>query len=305
MTPAEVLNIAKENGAKVVDLRFMDYPGLWQHFTVPIGELEESSFEDGFGFDGSSIRGWQPINASDMLVVPDAATAKIDPFYKTPTLVVIGNIVDPITREPYSRDPRYIARKAEAYLKQTGIADASFWGPEAEFFIFDSVRYSSGADHAFYRIDSREAWWNSGKDLSTNLGAQIAPKAGYFPAPPADALQDIRSKMVLTLQAAGIDVEIHHHEVATAGQSEIDLRFDTLTRMADKIMIYKYIIKNVAKNHGKTVTFMPKPLFNDNGTGMHIHLSIWKDGVSNSIRIRANAPISSPILRALRRKLSA
>ena len=273
-TVADVINMAKE--VQFIDYRFTDLIGTWQHFSVPVNHFDEDVFEDGIGFDGSSVRGFQEIHESDMLLIPDPDTAFLDPIFEAPTLVLICDIYNPMTRQPYSRDPRYIARKAEAYLKQTGIADTSFWGPEAEFFIFDNVRYSSGADHAFYRIDSREAWWNSGKDLSPNLGAQIAPKAGYFPAPPTDALQDIRSKMALALQDAGVDVELHHHEVATAGQSEIDLRFDNLVRMADKIMIYKYIIKNVARQNGMTATFMPKPLFGDNGSGMHVHTSLWK-----------------------------
>ncbi len=273
-TVADVINMAKE--VQFIDYRFTDLIGAWQHFSVPVNHFDEDVFEDGLGFDGSSVRGFQEIHESDMLLIPDPDTAFFDPIFEAPTLVLICDIYDPVTRQPYSRDPRYIARKAEAYLKQTGIADTSFWGPEAEFFIFDNVRYSTGSDHSFYYVDSREAWWNSGKDLGRNLGAQIGPKAGYFPTPPADALQDVRSQMVLTLQAAGIDVEIHHHEVATAGQSEIDLRFDSLVRMADKIMIYKYIIKNVARKNGLTATFMPKPLFGDNGSGMHVHTSLWK-----------------------------
>jgi len=278
MTPEQVLAMAKENGVKVLDIRFMDYPGVWQHFSVPIGELEEGSFEDGFGFDGSSIRGWQPINASDMLVVPDASTAKIDPFFKVPTLVLIGNIVDPITREAYSRDPRNIARKAEAYLKSTGIGDTAFIGPEAEFFIFDDIRYDSQRNSCFYAVDSVEGIWNTGRCEEPNLGYKPRHKEGYFPVPPTDKFQDLRTDMMLTLESLGIDVECQHHEVATSGQAEIDMRFKPLLQMADQLMWFKYVLKNVAYKAGHTVTFMPKPLFEDNGTGMHTHISIWKDG---------------------------
>jgi glutamine synthetase len=277
MTPKEVLDMAKENGAKVVDLRFMDFPGLWQHFTVPISELAESSFEDGFGFDGSSIRGWQPIHASDMLVVPDATTAKMDPFYEAPTLVLICNIVDPITREAYSRDPRNIAQKAEAYLKSSGIGDIAYFGPEAEFFIFDDIRFESTRFSAFYKIDSVEGSWNSGRDESPNLGYKPRHKEGYFPVPPMDKFQDLRTEMVLTLENLGIEIEAQHHEVATAGQAEIDMRFKPLLQMSDQLMWFKYVLKNVAYRRNHTITFMPKPLFGDNGTGMHTHISIWKE----------------------------
>jgi len=278
MTPKQVLEFAKENEAKVVDLRFMDFPGVWQHFTVPLSELEESSFEDGFGFDGSSIRGWQPIHASDMLVVPDPATAKMDPFFEVPTLVLIGNIVDPITRESYTRDPRNIAMKAEAYLKSTGIGDTAFFGPEAEFFIFDDIRFESASNRAFYEIDSVEGIWNSGREECPNLGYKPRHKEGYFPVPPMDKFQDIRTEMLLTLQDLGIDVECQHHEVATAGQAEIDMRFKPLIQMGDQLVWFKYVLKNVAYKYNRVVTFMPKPLFQDNGTGMHTHCSIWKDG---------------------------
>jgi glutamine synthetase len=277
MTPKEVLDMAKENSAKVVDLRFMDFPGLWQHFTVPISELTESSFEDGFGFDGSSIRGWQPIHASDMLVVPDVTTAKMDPFYEAPTLVLICNIVDPITREAYTRDPRNIARKAEAYLKSSGIGETAYFGPEAEFFIFDDIRFESTRFSAFYKIDSIEGSWNTGRDEGPNLGYKPRPKEGYFPVPPMDKFQDLRTEMVLTLENLGIEIEAQHHEVATAGQAEIDMRFKPLLQMADQLMWFKYVLKNVAYRHNHTVTFMPKPLFGDNGTGMHTHISIWKE----------------------------
>jgi glutamine synthetase len=278
MTPEKVLAMAKENGVKVVDLRFMDFPGMWQHFSVPIGELDESSFEDGFGFDGSSIRGWQPINASDMLVIPDAATAKIDPFFKVPTLVLICDIADPITREAYTRDPRNIAKKVEAYLKSTGIGDTAFIGPEAEFFIFDDIRYESQTNGAFYAIDSVEGTWNTGRCEEPNLGYKPRHKEGYFPVPPSDKFQDLRSDMLLTLESLGIDVECQHHEVATAGQAEIDMRFKPLLQMSDQLMWFKYVLKNVANIAGHTVTFMPKPLYGDNGTGMHTHVSIWKEG---------------------------
>ncbi|MFH1992883.1 MAG: type I glutamate--ammonia ligase [Pseudomonadota bacterium] len=278
MTPKDVLAMAKEKGARVVDLRFMDFQGIWQHFTVPLCELTESSFEDGFGFDGSSIRGWQAIHQSDMLVVPDAATAKMDPFFEVPTLVLIGNILDPITREPYSRDPRHIAQKAEAYLKSSGIGDVAYFGPEAEFFIFDDIRFESANNHAFYAIDSIEDIWNSGREECPNLGYKPRHKEGYFPVPPMDKFQDVRTEMLLTLEDLGIAVECQHHEVATAGQAEIDMLFKPLLQMGDQLVWYKYVLKNVANKYGHIVTFMPKPLFNDNGTGMHIHISIWKGG---------------------------
>ncbi len=277
MTPAEVLAFAKENKAKVVDLRFMDFPGVWQHFTIPMSELEESSFEEGYGFDGSSIRGWQPINASDMLVIPDADTAKMDPFFEEPTLVLIGNIVDPITLEAYSRDPRNVAKKAEAFLKSTGIGDTAYFGPEAEFFIFDDVRFESTKYGSFYQVDSVEGNWNTGRDEGPNLGYKPRHKEGYFPVPPMDKFQDLRTEMLLTLEKLGIDVECQHHEVATAGQAEIDMRFKPLLEMGDQLVWFKYVLKNVAYKYGHTVTFMPKPLYGDNGTGMHTHISIWKD----------------------------
>ncbi len=278
MTPKQVLEMAKENRARVVDIRFMDFPGVWQHFSVPVSELEETSFEDGYGFDGSSIRGWQPIDASDMLVIPDPSTAVMDPFFEVPTLVLIGNIVDPITRESYSRDPRNIAKKAEAYLKSTGIGDTVYIGPEAEFFIFDSIRFESSRNISFYEIDSVEGIWNSGREEAPNLGYKPRHKEGYFPVPPMDKFQDLRTEMMLTLEKVGIDVECQHHEVATAGQGEIDMRFKPLLEMGDQLAWFKYILKNVANRHGHTVTFMPKPIFEDNGSGMHTHISIWKDG---------------------------
>ncbi|MBI2067483.1 MAG: type I glutamate--ammonia ligase [Deltaproteobacteria bacterium] len=280
MTPKEVLAFAKENKTRIVDFKFVDFPGVWQHFSVPVSELSEKIFEEGLGFDGSSIRGWQAINESDMLVLPDSNSACMDSFCQIPTLTMICNIVDPITKEPYSRDPRYIARKAEAYVKSTGIGDSVFFGPEAEFFVFDGIRFKQDSNCGYYYIDSVEGQWDSGSqklaDGQTNLGYQPRYKEGYFPVPPTDTLQDLRSEAVLEMEKIGIHVECQHHEVATAGQCEIDMRFDTLTKMADKLMWFKYILKNVARRHGKTVTFMPKPLFGDNGSGMHCHQSIWK-----------------------------
>jgi glutamine synthetase len=261
----------------MVDFRFTDLLGTWQHFSIPIRELTEDLFEEGMGFDGSSILGFQQIHESDMIVIPDAGSAFVDPILEIPTLVLVCNIYDPITLQPYNRDPRYVAQKAEAYLKQTGIADISYWGPEAEFFLFNDVRYSSTPHTSFYSVDSAEGWWNSGNDLGPNLGGQIRAKRGYFPTPPADTHQDTRSKIALAIEECGVPVELHHHEVATAGQSEIDLRFGTLTHMADSIILYKYIVKNVARKNGLTATFMPKPLFEDNGSGMHVHQSLWKD----------------------------
>jgi glutamine synthetase len=276
-TPQEVLKFADEHKAVVVDLKFLDFPGTWQHFSVPIELLEEKSFEDGFGFDGSSIRGWRNINESDMLVVPDPNTAFMDPFTKDPTLSIIGDIFDPITKERYTRDPRGVAIRAENYLKSTGIADHASFGPEAEFFIFDDVRFDQKENMGFYYIDSQEGSWNSGREERPNLAYKPRYKEGYFPVPPTDSYQDLRSEMMLTLIGLGCEVETQHHEVATAGQAEIDMRFDTLTRMGDKLMIYKYVVRNVARKYGKTVTFMPKPVFNDNGSGMHVHQSLWKD----------------------------
>jgi len=263
---------------QMVDLRFTDLPGVWQHFSIPVRELSEELFEDGIGFDGSSIRGFKEIHESDMMLLLDPDSAFIDPIYEVPTLVLICNVYDPVTREPYTRDPRYIAARAEAYLQQTGIAQVSYWGPEAEFFLFSDVRYGGGANSAFYYLDSAEGWWNSGSELGPNLGRQIPPKRGYFPCPPADTLQDVRSKIVLALEGVGVPIEVHHHEVATAGQCEIDMRFGALTRMGDSIQKYKYMVKNVARQNGLTATFMPKPLFEDNGSGMHVHQSLWSNG---------------------------
>jgi len=278
MGPKEVLEFAKKNKAEMLDLRFMDFPGMWQHFSVPIGELNEESFEEGFGFDGSSIRGWQPIHASDMLVIPDPATAVMDPFTQSPTLVMICNIFDPITKEKYSRDPRNIAQKAEVYLKSTKIADTAYFGPEAEFFIFDDIRFDQNEHCGFYFLDSIEGRWNSGREENPNLGYKPRYKEGYFPVPPTDNFQDLRTEMVLVMQQVGISIECQHHEVATAGQAEIDIKFAPLVICADNLMWYKYIVKNVAKKNGRTATFMPKPVFRDNGSGMHTHQSLWKGG---------------------------
>src|SRR5580658_5198514 len=278
MKPHEVLEFAKKNNARQVDLRFSDIPGLQHHVSYPISELSEESFHDGFGMDGSSIRGWAAINESDMLLIPDPTTAIIDPFFEITTLVMVCDVIDPITRQNYNRDPRWIAKKAELYLKSTGIGDTAYFGAEAEFFIFDSVRFDQNQHSGFYFIDAEEGRWNSGKDGGNNLGYRPRYKEGYFPVPPTDHYQDLRSEMVQTMIQCGIHVECHHHEVATGGQCEIDQRFDKLVRSADNMMLYKYIIRNVANQYGKTVTFMPKPIFADNGSGMHTHQSLWVDG---------------------------
>lgn len=278
MTPKECIAFAKESECRIVDLKFLDLPGVWQHFSVPIQELDEDSFESGFGFDGSSIRGFQSIHASDMLVIPDPDTAVIEPFTAVKTLSLICNVVDPVTHLPYSRDPRFVARKAEAYLKSAGIADTCFVGPEAEFFLFDEVRFDLGHHFAFHEVNSHEGQWNTGRAEGPNLGYKVRYKQGYFPVPPTDSLQDIRAEIALTLQGLGIPIEALHHEVATAGQCEIDMRFAPLVQMGDRLMWFKYVVKNVARRHGKTATFMPKPLFEDNGSGMHCHVSLWKGG---------------------------
>ncbi len=279
MTPKQALELAKENNAVMVDFRFIDWPGTWQHCSFPISEVDESTFEDGMGFDGSSIRGWQAIHESDMLMVPDASTAFMDPFFAHPTLVLICDIVDPITHQPYHRDPRHIARKAEAHLRQTGIGDTVFFGPEAEFFVFNDARFSTGANHGFFEVDSVEGIWNSGREEEGgNLGYKPRHKEGYFPVPPTDSLQDLRTEMVLVMQQVGLHVEAQHHEVATAGQCEIDMKFETMLDMADRLTKFKYVVKQVARQNGATATFMPKPLFDDNGSGMHCHQSIWKEG---------------------------
>jgi len=276
MTPQEALLLAEKKGCKLVDVKFCDFIGQWQHFTVPLHEIDEAVFEEGLGFDGSSIRGWKNIDNSDMLVIPDPSTAMVDPFCEHPTLSIVGDIQDPITGEGYERDPRSIARKAEAYLKSTGLGDTAYFGPELEFFVFDDVRYDTTEGSSYYFVDSDEAQWNTGSDEGPNLGHKIRKKSGYFPVAPIDSQQDLRSEMVLQLEEAGIHIECQHHEVATAGQAEIDMRFSPLLQMADQVLLYKYIVKNVARRNGKSVTFMPKPLFGDNGTGQHTHQSIWK-----------------------------
>ncbi len=276
MTAKEVLEFAKRKKVEIVDFKFCDLPGLWQHFSIATTELNAGLFEDGIGFDGSSIRGFQAINESDMLLFPDPSTALMDPFTKHPTLSLICNIRDPLTGQPYTRDPRLVAQKAETYLKSTGIADTSYWGPEIEFYILDNIRFDQSYNFGYYYIDSEEGNWNSGSADGPNLGYKPRYKEGYFPVPPMDHMQDIRSEMVRTLEKCGITVEVHHHEVGTAGQAEIDMRFTTLTRMADQVLTYKYVVKNVARRNGKTVTMMPKPIFQDNGSGMHTHQSLWK-----------------------------
>ena len=281
-TASDVLKLVKDNDVEIVDVRFCDLPGLMQHFSVPAHELTEDVFEDGLGFDGSSIRGFQEIQESDMLLIPDPNTAVLDPFRQHVTLNINAYVRDPLTGESYTRDPRYIVQKAEAYLKSTGIADTAYFGPEAEFYIFDSVRFDQNQFSGYYFLDSVEGVWNSGRerelDGSPNLGYKPRYKEGYFPVPPMDQFQDLRSEMVRQLEAVGIAIEVQHHEVGTAGQAEIDMRFDELAVMADKLMLYKYVVKNVARAAGYSVTFMPKPIFQDNGSGMHVHQSLWKDG---------------------------
>jgi len=294
--PKEVLALVRARKVEIVDLKFTDLPGTLQHYSVPRSELDEGSFAAGFGFDGSSIRGFQHIHESDMLLMPDPDTALIDPILPTPTLSMFCTIRDPITGESYSRDPRYIAQKAEAFLRQSGIADLSYWGPEAEFFVFDDVRFDQNQHSGYYFIDSAEGAWNTGRQEAPNLGYKPRYKQGYVPVPPMDTLQEFRSEVVLKMKEAGIEVEAHHHEVATAGQGEIDMRFNTLCRMADHLMLYKYIIKNVARARGKAVTFMPKPLFMDNGSGMHVHQSLWKDGTNLFFDEEGYAQISTTAL---------
>ncbi|MDQ1391567.1 MAG: glutamine synthetase [Acidimicrobiaceae bacterium] len=277
-TPAEVLSLVESEGIDIVDFRFCDLPGLMQHFSVPSHQLTEDGFEDGYGFDGSSIRGFQEIQESDMLLMPDPDTVVIDPFRQHKTLNLNCFVRDPVTGESYSRDPRYVAQKAQDYLVSTGIADTAYFGPEAEFYIFDDVRFDQNSHEGFYSIDSVEGIWNSGKDEGPNLGFKPRYKEGYFPVPPMDHYQDLRSEMIMVMEQLGIEIEVQHHEVGTAGQAEIDMRFDKLLIMADKLMLYKYVVKSVARNHGKTATFMPKPIFQDNGSGMHVHSSLWRGG---------------------------
>jgi glutamine synthetase len=281
-SPQEVVELIGQQQIEIVDLRFTDLPGLWQHFSITLPEVNDGLFSDGIGFDGSSIRGFQEIHESDMLLKPDPTTAFIDPECEVPTLAMICDVVDPVLRQPYSRDPRYVARKAESYLANSGVATTCYCGPELEFFIFDSIRFGQDQHCGYYYVESAEGEWASGRDEGAygggNLGYKPRYKEGYFPVPPHDTLQDIRSEIVLALMQAGIQVEVHHHEVATAGQNEIDMRFSPLVRMADNVMIYKYLCKNVARRHGKVATFMPKPIFADNASGMHVHQSLWKDG---------------------------
>jgi glutamine synthetase len=272
----KLMDLIKQKNIQVVDVKFCDLPGTWQHFSIPAATLNEEVVREGLGFDGSSIRGFQAINESDMLLMPDVSTAFVDPVLSVPTLSLICDVYDPVTLEPYSRDPRYVALKAEKYLKTTGIATTSFWGPEAEFFIFNSVRFDQNAHEGYYHIDSDEGIWNSGANAAANLGHRPRHKEGYFPVPPVDRLQDVRSKIMLAMIDAGVPVEVQHHEVGTAGQAEIDFRFGTLVQTADRLLTYKYIVKNVCNNLGLTATFMPKPLFGDNGSGMHVHQSLWK-----------------------------
>lgn len=278
MSPKDAVKFIADREIKLVDIRFTDLFGMWHHFTIPATSFTEDLFEEGLGFDGSSIRGFQTIDQSDMLLVPDPSTLFEDPFGEYSTATIICDIEDPITRERYSRDPRYVAYKAEQYLKASGIGDTAFFGPEAEFFLFDTLRYDSSPKGAFYEVDSEEAHWNSG--LEGARGYTMRPKGGYFPCPPADRLQDVRSAMMLNLIEAGVPIEVHHHEVASAGQCEIDMKFDTLKLMADRVQLYKYIVKNTAAQFGLAATFMPKPIFGDNGSGMHVHFSIWKNGES-------------------------
>ncbi len=278
MNKEEVIRFAKENNVQMLDLKFIDLPGIWQHFSMSVSGLGEELFEEGVGFDGSSIRGFQSIDESDMLLIPDPETAFLDPFTEIPTLSIICNVKDPVTLELYSRDPRYIAAKAENYLLSTGIGDTAYFGPEAEFYIFDDIRFDQSYNQGYYFIDSVEGFWNSGKDEKPNLGYKPRYKEGYFPVPPMDTYQDLRSKMMQTLEIVGVKSEVHHHEVGTAGQAEIDIRYDTLLKTADNLVKFKYVVKNIARKQGKTVTFMPKPIFMDNGSGMHIHQSLWKNG---------------------------
>ncbi|MBN1688843.1 MAG: type I glutamate--ammonia ligase, partial [Candidatus Omnitrophica bacterium] len=283
-TPEEIKRYIAKNNIQVVDFKFNDLPGLWQHFSIPASELvdyekiEKSIWTEGIGFDGSSIRGFKQIQESDMILIPDPTTAVLDPVCQVPTLSVICDIYDPISKEPYTRDPRFIAKKAEEYLKKSKVGDISYWGPEAEFFVFDDIRFDQGENFGYYYIDSIEGEWNTGRDEKPNLGYKPRYKEGYFPVPPHDTLQDIRSEIMMTLRRVGVPIECHHHEVASGGQCEIDIRYGTLTKMGDNLLMYKYVVKNIARKYNKTATFMPKPIFKDNGSGMHIHSSIWKDG---------------------------
>ena len=279
-TAEDALAFAGEYGVEMVDLKFTDLPGTWQHMQMPLDSLDADDFDAGLGFDGSSIRGFQQIDESDMLLKPDPKTAIIDPYYAIPTLSLICEVADPLTHEPYSRDPRHIAEKAERHLVRSEIADTCFFGPEAEFFVFDHLAYEQHEHRAFYEIDSGEGFWNTGKaiDGQPNLGHKLRQKEGYFPVPPADSLADLRAEMVMIMRSLGIACEFHHHEVSSGGQGEIDMRFQPLLRMADQMMVYKYVVKNTAARHRKVATFMPKPIFEENGSGMHVHQSLWRDG---------------------------
>jgi glutamine synthetase len=280
-SPADVMKMAREADVKIVDFRFCDLLGTWQHTSKSITDVDEDIFEGGVGFDGSSIRGFQAIDASDMLMIPDPETARIDPYSSISTMYMVCDLYDPITRKRYDRDPRGIAQRAEAHLKSSGIGDVAYMGPEPEFFIFDNVQYEITNNTAYHMVDSVEGFWNTGRDEGgRNLGYKLRPKSGYYPVAPHDTLQDIRSEMLLTMESLGIPVEVHHHEVGTAGQCEIDMRYDSLVKIADKVMTYKYVVRNTAKKHGKVATFMPKPIFADNGSGMHVHQSIWKDDMN-------------------------
>jgi len=280
LKPTDVVRLVNDKAIKMVDFKFVDLPGVWQHYSIPAHRLTESVFEDGIGFDGSSIRGFAQIQESDMLVFPDPESAFVDSLLKVPTLSLTCFVRDPLTLEPFSRDPRYIAAKAEKHLISTGIGDVSYWGPEAEFYIFNDVRFDQGANFGYYYLDSREGIWNSGKDEQPNLGYRPRHKEGYFPVPPMDTFQDLRSDIMLMMEQVGIEAEVHHHEVATAGQAEIDMKYDTLVRMGDKVMLFKYVVKNLCRQNGLSACFMPKPLFQDNGSGMHVHQSVWKKGTN-------------------------
>src|SRR5881398_337271 len=276
----EVMDFATERGVEMVDLKFVDLPGTWQHMSLPLRALDAGDFESGLGFDGSSIRGFQEIHESDMLLMPDPTTAFIDPYYERTTLSLICSVADPVLGEPYARDPRFVAQKAERHLIHSGIADVAYFGPEAEFFVFDHIAYEQVEHRAFYEIDSAEGFWNTGRNGATgpNLAYKLRQKEGYFPVPPADSLANLRGEMVATMESLGIRCEFHHHEVSSGGQGEIDMRFQPLLRMADQMMLYKYVVKNEAARAGKTATFMPKRIIEENGSGMHVHQSLWKDG---------------------------
>ena len=284
MSKKEITNVkdaiafVKKHEAKLIDLKFTDFFGKWQHVTIPAHRVDEDLFKEGLGFDGSSLRGWQPINASDMQVRPDPTTARVDPFMIEPTVSFIGNVFDPITGQPYSRDPRYITQKALNYIQSTGIADNAYFGPEAEFFIFDDVRYDLQPQATFFAVDSSEGAWNTGRDERPNLGYKPDFKGGYFPVPPYDTQANLRNEMLLMMEKLGITTDLHHHEVATGGQGEIGMYVDEMLPMADKLQWYRYIVRNIARRHNKVATFMPKPLYGDNGSGMHTHVSLWKDG---------------------------